>query len=320
MNQNTAIKSLSADTLKGLSSKPRYLMSKYFYDNTGSALFQEIMKIPEYYLTRCEEEILTTHKDAISKAINFNEEPFSLIELGSGDGQKTKILLQSLVDINVPFHYVPIDISEKANIEITQLMNYEIPELKVVPQTGDYFSHLGKINGTESIRKVILFLGSNIGNFNESETHRFLDKISEFTRPGDKILIGFDLRKSPALIIKAYNDSNGLTRRFNLNLLVRLNRELDANFDLEQFEHHPHYDPQTGEMKSYLISKEDQLVYIGAFDKTFRFKKWEPIFMELSRKFDFETIENLAHQAGFMVKTNFTDRQNYFVDSLWVRE
>ena len=176
------------------------------------------------------------------------------------------------------------------------------------------------MHGLWLIRKIILFLGSNIGNFTNNEIDLFLNQLAGFTNKGDKVLIGFDLKKSPEVIMKAYNDQHGNTRKFNLNHLARLNKELYADFNLGNFEQHTKYNPVTGEVKSFLVSKTDQTVRIGAIGQSFRFKKWEPVFMELSRKFDLETIENMAQENGFKVEQHFTDKRNYFVDSLWARE
>lgn len=319
MEQQILISDIAKDTLRGLTANPKFLLSKYFYDDAGSSIFQDIMQMPEYYLTDCEFEIFTTHRKQITEAFHENVQAFDLIELGSGDGLKTKILLQSLVENKVSFHYIPVDISHKANIELVNSLKSELPFLNVNAKTGDYFQEVKKLNGYSGLRKVILFLGSNIGNFTDEEINLFLGQLSNLCHKGDKVLIGFDLKKSPEVIMKAYDDPHGHTRRFNLNHLIRLNRDLDANFDLDQFEQHTEYNPFTGEVKSFLVSQTQQSVYIADLDKGFYFRKWEPIFMELSRKFDYETIEELAKDHGFRVETQFTDNRNYFVDSLWIK-
>lgn len=319
MEQQILISDIATDTLRGLSANSKFLLSKYFYDDAGSSIFQDIMQMPEYYLTECEFEIFTTNKKQITEAFQKNVQGFDLIELGSGDGLKTKILLQSLVENKVSFHYIPVDISHKANIELVNSLKSELPFLNVNAKTGDYFQEVKKLNGYSGLRKVILFLGSNIGNFTDEEINLFLGQLSNLCHKGDQVLIGFDLKKSPEVIMKAYDDPHGHTRRFNLNHLVRLNRELDANFDLDQFEQHTEYNPLTGEVKSFLVSKSEQTVYIADLGQSFQFRKWEPIFMELSRKFDYETIEKLAKDHGFEGETKFADKQNYFVDSLWTK-
>ena len=317
MEQQTLISEIGADTLNGLSANPKYLLSKYFYDDQGSSIFQDIMQMPEYYLTDCEFEIFSTHRKQITNAFKDGVQGFDLIELGSGDGLKTKVLLQFLMDSSVSFRYIPIDISDKANVELVSSLKKELPLLNVSAQTGDYFQEVKKLNGHSGLRKVILFLGSNIGNFSEEEIDLFFSQLSGLCHQGDRVLIGFDLKKSPDVIMNAYNDPHGHTRKFNLNHLLRLNKELNANFNPANFEHHTEYNPETGRVKSYLVSKTKQTVSIGDLDKDFHFNSWEPIFMELSQKFDYQGIEKLAQNHGFKVVENFTDKRNYFVDSLW---
>ena len=320
MEKQILLSELANDAFRGLTSKPKYLLPKYFYDDTGSAIFQDIMKMPEYYLTDCEYEIFASQKKQIIDEFSDDSIRFDLIELGSGDGLKTKVLLDAMVGRMINFSYVPIDISRKANIELKKSLAYEIPSLKVKAQTGDYFRVMKKINGYSGLRKVIFFLGSNIGNFTHDEIDLFLNHLSEFAHSGDRVMIGFDLKKSPEIIIQAYNDPHGHTRRFNLNHLTRLNRELGADFNLDNFEQHTEYNPQTGEVKSFLVSKENQKVHIGALEAIIHFYKWEAVFMELSRKFDFETIEKYAATHGFSVAKHFTDKKEWFTDSLWIKK
>ncbi|MDF1559615.1 MAG: L-histidine N(alpha)-methyltransferase [Bacteroidales bacterium] len=315
----TDIQSLEVDTLKGLSSAPKYLLSKYFYDDAGSSIFQEITKLPEYYLTRSEQEILENQKDQITDAIISNNSRFDLLELGSGDGVKTKILLKQLVQKRSDFKYIPVDISSKANSDLVSDLHEELPSLEISPLTGDFFGLKNSGNFSGDTRKVILFLGSNIGNFTEPEIDLFFTQLYDLCRKGDKVLIGFDLKKSPDIIMNAYDDPSGLTRKFNLNHLARLNRELEADFNLSKFEHHTTYNPVSGYLKSYLISGETQTVTIKSLGHRFVFNRWEPIFMELSRKFDLPSIERIASAHGFSIEKHFTDQKNWFTDSLWVR-
>lgn len=320
MEQQTIVSELATDTLKGLSSKPKYLLSKYFYDDEGSRIFQDIMQMPEYYLTNCEHEIFTMQKEQIINAFMKKSSAFEIIELGSGDGLKTKVLLKSMLNQALNFQYIPVDISQNANKQLVESLAKEMPSLIVNAKTGDFFQVMKKLNGYSDHRKVILFLGSNIGNFSDDETKLFLSQLSAFARKGDQVMIGFDLKKSPDIILKAYDDPHGHTGRFNLNHLIRLNRELGADFDINNFQHYTDYDPQTGAVKSFLVSKKDQLVHVESLEKSFHFKQWETIYMELSRKFDLEIIESLAENHGFRVEKHFTDSRNYFVDSLWVKK
>ena len=311
---------IASDVLNGLTSTPKYLLPKYFYDDEGSRIFTDIMGMPEYYLTRCEKEILTSQKEALTKEfVKGNPQHIELIELGSGDGLKTKVLLRHMLLRDVSFSYTPVDISADANEKLVAGLAAEMPNLNVIPRTGDYFEVMKSLNGHPGTRRIVLFLGSNIGNFSSEQRDLFLGQFSSFLNKGDKVLMGFDLKKSPRVILKAYNDPHGHTRRFNINLLLRLNRELDADFDPDYFEHHASYDPITGATKSYLISTITQSIQFKKLKLTFHFKQWEPIFMEVSNKFDLATISNLARDFGFEVESNFFDRKKYFVDTLWVK-
>ena len=311
---------MARDVLNGLTSTPKYLLPKYFYDDDGSRIFTEIMAMREYYLTRCEMEILTSQKEALTKEfIKGNPQHIELVELGSGDGQKTKVLLRHMLLSDVPFSYTPVDISPDTNERLVTGLAAEMPKLSVAARTGDYFEVMKSLNGHPEIRRIVLFLGSNIGNFSSDERDLFLGQFSSFLKKGDKVLMGFDLKKSPDVIVKAYNDPHGHTRRFNINLLLRLNRELGADFDPDYFDHHVTYDPITGATKSYLVSTITQSIYFKKLKLTFHFKQWEPIFMEVSYKFDLNSITKLAEDFGFEVEKNFFDRKNYFVDTLWVK-
>lgn len=308
-----------ADTLLGLSSYPKYLLPKYFYDDNGSAIFREITRMPEYYLTRCESEIFAEFSSEIAGTMAEGAGFLNIIEPGSGDGSKTISLLKALSGAGRSFRFVPVDISNEANELLKSSVKTELPDIEVITHTGDYLTIFDKIYNKPGTRNVILFLGSNIGNLGQSEMSRFLEKISGFTLSGDRVLIGFDLKKSPEIVMKAYDDPHGLTAKFNLNHLVRLNRELDADFDITMFEHHTEYNPVSGDLKSYLVSVADQTVHTGALGESFRFGRWEPVFMELSRKFDFGTIELMAAAHGFRIERNYTDSSGWFVDSLWIR-
>ncbi len=311
---------LLTDTLSGLGNNPKTLKAKYFYDAKGSRIFEQIMQMPEYYPTRCEQEIFTTQATAIVNAIaNDTNETFELVELGSGDGIKTSVLLKELMKTKANFTYIPIDISSQAIEALQKNLKSVLPSLKISPQTGDYFEIMHQINGYSGLKKTALFLGANIGNYLADELALFLNGLSNFLHQGDKVLLGFDLKKSPAIIKAAYNDPHGLTRDFNLNLLKRLNCELGADFDLSCFEHHTEYNPITGYARSFLISTRAQKVMIASSNTVVSFDKWEPIFMEVSRKFDLKSISSLAKNYGFKIISNFTDSKEYFVDSLWVK-
>ena len=306
------------DILQGLRAQPKKLSSKYFYDKKGDILFQQIMRMPEYYLTDCEYEILNQYKGEILQLIG--DQHFDLIELGAGDGLKTKLLLQHFIDNQADFTYRPIDISADVLKDLQADIAVRWPKLDCQKMPGDYFAMLGELGRFSQSRKVILFLGSNIGNLTLAEANNFIRKIQEHMAPDDLLITGFDLKKDPEVILKAYRDPAGITAAFNLNLLERINTELGGNFDISKFKHWETYNPVTGATKSYIVSKTKQSVYIKALNQDFDFDAWEAIDVELSQKFSLTEIEKLAQATGFKVVRHFTDPRKYFVDSIWCKD
>ena len=315
----TAIKqnTFADDVAKGLSANPRFLSSKYFYDDEGSRLFQEIMKLPEYYLTRAETEIFSTQTREIFEAFAENSDEFDLIELGAGDGTKTSLLVDYFLKRNADFKYVPIDISSEALKFLTDKFNAQFPKLSVQPEQGDYFRTLETFKSKSAKRKIILFLGSNIGNFSHEQAADFFRSLRGVMNSNDLLFIGFDLQKDPLTILAAYDDASRVTAAFNKNLLTRINRELGANFSLENFSHYATYHPIEGAARSFLISRQPQTVRVEALNTTFDFAAWEPIFMEISQKYSLPMIENLAQASGFAVSKYFYDYRNFYTNSLW---
>jgi len=314
---NNHINQFATDVKKGLTEKPKHFPSLYFYDDEGSRLFQQIMHMPEYYLFDCELEIFKKRAEEMCKDIFSDEErPVEIIELGAGDGMKTKELLKEIDKYGSPFSYLPIDISEEAINQISKTLLEELPELKISGIVAEYFDGLEQIRMSNS-RKVILFLGSNLGNFPRKDATSFLKAVNDRLDPGDLLLLGTDLRKHPRIILDAYDDKQGITKAFNMNLLKRINRELGANFDLNYFEHFPMYDPETGEARSYIISTREQDVSIEAIGESFHFEKWEMIHTEISKKYSFNELNDLAQATGFEVLDVLTDSRQYFADSFW---
>ena len=310
----------SQDIFNGLSSSPKYLQSKYFYDAEGDRLFQQIMELEEYYPTDCEEQIFQTHKDKLLHFFHNSSTPFLLTELGAGDGMKTKVLLEHFLAQGASFSYLPIDISSNVLEMLESDLSRVIPELNIRSYAGEYFQALHEMNKQENGRKVLLFLGSTIGNFEYPAAIKFLQSLYQSMSAHDLLFIGFDLKKNPQVILKAYNDPKGVTAQFNLNLLRRINRELEGDFYPGNFFYYFTYDPVTGEAKSYLISRKAHDVHIRALSATFHFNKDEPIFMEISQKYDEQMIHDLAVHSGFAHLHNFYDDRKYFVDSLWEKK
>ncbi len=307
----------SQDVLEGLTSEPKSLSSRYFYDDEGSRLFMEIMKLPEYYLTRCELEIFTEQTGAIYKAFADGTDRFDLIELGAGDGTKTAVLIDHFLKQNPEFKYSAIDISTEACDALSAKFEAKFPKLDLETRQGDYFHILGSLSAAEDRRKILLFLGSNIGNFSRAGAVDFFKSLHDVMNPADMLFIGFDLQKDPRDIVKAYDDPKGVTATFNLNLLKRINRELGGHFDVSKFSHYASYHPIEAAARSFLISREKQSVTIDALNQTFEFSDWEPIFMEISQKYNETLINALAEESGFTVEQNFYDSRHFYCNSLW---
>jgi L-histidine N-alpha-methyltransferase len=307
-----------ADVMAGLNATPKYLNSKYFYDAVGDKLFQDLMNCEEYYPTNCELEIFSEKTADICKAIIGDGDAFDLIELGAGDATKSAYLLGYLLDNNANFTYLPIDISDNVISYLNITLPVTLPGLQMAGLNGEYFDMLEKAASLSSKRKVVMFLGSNIGNMQPADAERFCSELRNHLTGGDMLLIGFDLKKNPKTVLAAYNDKDGITKNFNLNLLERINRELDGNFDTGNFEHYPSYDPETGACKSYLVSVCDQEVIIGT--ETIRFLRDEYIFMEISQKFTVNQIDGMAQIASFKPVHHFFDSKDWFADVIWVAE
>lgn len=307
------------DVVEGLRADKKHLQSKYFYDAMGDRLFQRIMKSPEYYLFNCELEIFSTRTADLASMILQPGGSFDLIELGPGDCTKSGYLLAYLVKANADFTYFPIDISASIISYLEAQLPKRIPGIKITSLEGEYNEMLTKAASISRNRKVVLFLGSNLGNMTPDQALAFSRKLRSHLQPGDLALIGFDLKKDPRVVLAAYNDKEGITRKFNLNLLKRINRELKANFDLKKFEHYPTYDPATGACKSYLVSLDDQVVSFFAGDnlEVIHFRKGEWIHMELSQKYTIAEIEHLSQQAGFNTAGSLFDSKGWFVDVCW---
>lgn len=304
------------DVLTGLSETPKRLSSKHLYDETGSRLFQRIMDCRAYYPTRCEREILT--QDGPRMVEPLLDRPFNLVDLGAGDGRKTRILLEHLRAVGADVRYVPIDISEAAMRGLVATVRRDLPEIEVDGLVCDYAEGLLWLGSrAEERAHLVLFLGSNIGNFDRPRARAHLRRLWSALRPGDRVLVGFDLKKDIELLLEAYNDPEGLTAAFNLNLLARINRELGGDFDRRRFRHFATYNVFSGAMESYLVSLAEQRVRIEHLQQTFRFKPWEPIHTEYSYKYLDTDILALAEATGFAVEANFHDERGWFVDSLW---
>ncbi|MEX2456888.1 MAG: L-histidine N(alpha)-methyltransferase [Balneolaceae bacterium] len=294
---------LFTDVIEGLAQDQKMLPSKYFYDERGSELFELICEQIEYYPTDAEVEIMKTH---IGEMVSIFGEGVQLVELGSGSSMKTRLLLEHLKNMA---GYVPVDISEEFLLSESEKLRGEYPGLKIDPVAADYTGSFKIPVNPAAKKKVIYFPGSTIGNFTRIEAKAFLKTIASMIAPGDGLLIGVDRKKDKDVLEKAYNDKNGVTAEFNLNLLKRLNRELDADFDLDNFEHNAIYNADEGRVEMHLISQKEQEVRVG--DRIFLLQKGETIHTENSYKYTTEEFADLASEE-FNLKHTWTDQRNFF--------
>ena len=303
------------DVRRGLTASPKFLSPKYFYDDLGSALFEAICRLPEYYLTRSENEILTTYGDEIARALTG---PVRLVELGSGSSQKTRLLIEALLARQSDLNYQPIDISETILAESARALENDYPRLHVNAIAGDYTRSLDLSNRANDETILVLFLGSNIGNYNRVEALELLRTLRRGLSTGDGLLIGADLKKAEGELIAAYDDPLGVTAAFNLNLLARINRELGGSFDLREFGHRAVYNAREGRMEMYLVSRKATTVRVNALDLEVGLDEDEGIHTESSYKFDAEGLEELAKRAGYEVKNVWMDGSARFSSNLWI--
>ncbi|MEP6682031.1 MAG: L-histidine N(alpha)-methyltransferase [Parafilimonas sp.] len=304
------------EVMKGLQSSPKYLDSKYFYDENGDDLFQQIMNCDEYYLTNCEMEILKTQSADIASTISASEKNYDVIELGAGDCSKSVYLLRQILKRNKSAVFFPVDISKHVINLVEEELPAKVRGLTIHGLNGEYMDMLKKAKQLSSKKKLVLFMGSNIGNMNYQNSIAFCKEVRSHLQAGDYLLIGFDLKKDPQIILSAYNDKKGITKQFNLNLLRRINNELNADFVIENFHHFPVYNPESGECKSYLVSKCKQQVSIGDTD-IIDFEENETIHMEISTKYSIHQTDKIASLSGFEPIEYFYDEKQWFVDGLW---
>ncbi|GAA3513773.1 L-histidine N(alpha)-methyltransferase [Aquimarina addita] len=311
-DQKVVVDTFSKEVNEGLTAFPKYLSSKFFYDKIGDKLFQKIMALPEYYLTTTEFDIFKSQKTQITESFDNIKEGFDLVELGAGDGKKTKILLQELLEKSFSFTYHPIDISRNAIDGLVQNLDAEFPDLLVKGLVGEYFEVLDRLQHLSSRKKVIMVLGSNIGNLLHPRAIQFLKNLRAVMHTDDLIFMGFDQKKHPQKILDAYNDPTGVTAAFNKNVLARINKELGGDFDLDSFIHWEVYDPESGTAKSYLVSTKKQTVTIDSLSLEVCFEAWESIHTEISQKYDDDTVKWLATSSGLKVEGSFTDKKEYY--------
>jgi L-histidine Nalpha-methyltransferase len=315
---NNAAYEFASDVRVGLTrSGQKELPSKYLYDDVGSALFEVISHLPEYGLTRADERLLQSHADEIVERLDA---PVAVAELGSGSGKKTRWILEALGRWQRTFYY-PVEISRSA-LAMCERELSDIDSLSIVGFEREYLDGLLEVAAHRQRNQhlFVMFLGSTIGNFDRAAGVKFLAEIRHILQPGDSLLLGTDLEKPAEQLLKAYNDEIGVTAAFNLNLLARINRELDGNFDLRQFEHTSKINREARSVEMHLVSKQSQTVRIPASDLRIEFQEGETIWTESSHKYQPEEVFQMAKSAGFSCEAQWIDEQWPFAENLLIAE
>lgn len=303
------------DVVRGLTSTPKTLPSRFFYDSYGSQLFERICELPEYYPTRTEEAILADAAPAIARATG----PCEIVELGSGSAKKTPMLLKAYADTGHPLHYVPVDVNGEMVRESALRLLSSFSDLHVAGIGGTYEQALTHLNPAQLPRRMVVFLGSTIGNFLPSQLDRFLGRLGEALEPGDYFLAGIDLQKDVRVLEAAYNDSRGVTAQFNLNILRHLNRRFRGDFVLRNFRHHAFYDREHHRIEMHLRTQGDQTVSLAALNLKVSFADGETVRTEVSHKFDPDQLAAQVSRHGFAPAGRWTDERGWFALSLFRR-
>lgn len=316
--KTNAASSLAREVRRGLTSSPKALPCRFFYDEDGSRIFEEICALPEYYVTRAEDEILQRHAaEIVARTTGVKE----LVEFGSGSAKKTRRLIAALLartDASGPrVRYVPIDISPSALHESARALSAEFPGLSIDPLECDYAEGLRALSRRDGGPRLVLWLGSNVGNFDRDDAARFLRDVRDALAPEDRLLIGIDRRKSKAILEPAYDDAAGVTARFNLNLLKRIDAELGGTFERAAFRHLALYDEVEGRIEMHLESERDQVVRIAALDLDVSFERGERIHTENSYKYSDAEIAALARASKMRVEDRWLDSRAYFASCLF---
>ena len=310
------VASFAEDVGRGLSMRPYSLMPKYFYDDLGSALFEAITHLPEYYLTRVERDLLATYG---SQIVATFDEPLELVELGSGSASKTRLIIDAILRRQDTLTFHPIDISPDALIESSTALVAAIDALRVRAYAGDYFTLLRAQRIEAHGRVLALYLGSNVGNFEPAQARELFGLLGEMLKPGDGLLIGYDLKKDASVLELAYDDPTGVTAAFNKNLLARINRELGGDFDLRAFSFCARYDARDGVVRSFLRADRPMTVHVPGAGIDAEFEGGETIHMESSYKFQRDEMIALVMPYGFVERRTFTDTAGRYALSLLIR-
>ena len=306
---DSGVNGFSQDVEAGLTNSPKRLSCRFFYDSVGSRLFEEICKVPEYYLTRAEREILEKKAEEIASVFPL---PISLVEFGSGSAAKTRLLIEAFLERHGRLQFVPVDISRIMLEESSASLLGAYPDLEILGIVGEYQAGLQRLKDKSRGPRLILWLGSSIGNLHRPDALRFLSVVRKTMTEGDRMLLGIDLRKDPKLLEAAYDDSQGLSARFNLNLLGRINRELGGQFHLKNFRHRAEYHQDDGRIDMHLASICDQQITIEDLGLEISFTKDETIHTESAYKYSEAEIEAMADGAGLALERQWFDSERRF--------
>ena len=309
MEKSDAREDFRADVELGLSSSPKSIPPKYFYDEQGSRLFEQITRLEAYYPTRTEASILSDHGLEVIDAMG---EAVTIVELGSGSSTKTRLLLDILAHRQQRVDYIPIDISPTVVTQFGEQLLADYPMLHIRGLICDYHQALDALKEEPGQRRLFLFLGSSLGNYHPHQATELLQEIRAAMADHDRLLLGLDLKKDPEVLHLAYNDPEGVTAAFNLNLLERINRELEGRFELERFAHKALYNLEEGRIEMYLESMMHQLIPIKAMGRSFSFRQGETIHTENSYKFDRQRLENILGQCDLKIERQFLDHRQWF--------
>ena len=312
--QSDIVKTSFADDVHaGLISRPKKLLPKYFYDDNGSRLFEKITGTPEYYPTRSEKEILIENVNELREYCSNTD---IIAELGSGNSEKTRIILKSFISSGSKISYMPIDVSDILINSSHDLLKL-YPDLRVTGIISEYEPGLSLLSEFDETSKLVIFLGSSIGNFERHEANDLLQCVADALGENDYLLVGFDLEKNIDVLRKAYNDAQGYTEAFNINILERINRELDADFNIDEYKHKAFYNSLASRIEMHLVSKKDQQVFIKSLKTSYNFEKGESIHTENSHKFNDDSIQDLAESSGLNIVKTWKDKNNYFALTLF---
>lgn len=303
---------IAEEVLSGLSAPRKHLPPKLFYDARGSQLFEQITELPEYYLTRTERAILQESAADIASQAGPN---LTLVEMGAGSASKTRVLIEAILRRQLRLAFYPVDVSPAALREAVASLNGDYPALQVNPLVADYTHHMPELRELPS-RKLALFIGSTIGNFEPDDAVEFLTRLRQSLGRNDAVLIGFDMRKSTRILHAAYNDAQGITAEFNKNVLARINRELGGKFDVESFKHIAVWNRSLSRIEMHLESRVAQTVWINDLGRSFRFSRGERVHTENSYKFSRVAIARMLRKSGLRLERIWSDPKGWFSEVL----